>query len=129
MIKQAAAAIAILLSGCATLPDSDVAAEGSFVAIGEAVHHGDAVLTPLQVGEDSRCPTGVQCVWQGRLTLLVEVERRGEDRQAWVTLGQGTLVGEHPMGDNYAFTLEEVRPTKTAEADIAPAEYRFRFGT
>lgn len=128
-MKQTAAAFAILLAGCTTLPDTDVAAEGSFVAIGEAVRNGDAVLTPLRVGEDSRCPSGVQCVWQGRITLLVEIERSGEDRQAWVTLGQGTLVGEHPMGDNYAFTLEEVRPTKTAEADIAPAEYRFRFGT
>lgn len=123
-----AAALATL-TACNTVPATNAAPDGSLVALGEAVRNGEAVLTAIEIGEDSRCPVGAQCIWPGRVTLLVEVERNHTRQLAWVTLGEGTLVSTETPGAYYAFTLDEVRPAKTADAIIAPADYRFRFGT
>ena len=111
----------------ASVPPASVAPEGSLVALGETVASGKATLTALRVIEDSRCPANVQCVWQGRVVVEVAASLRGKTTVTSVVLGEGTLVGAPPVYD-YAFTLDEVTPAKTAEAAIAPADYRFRFG-
>ena len=119
---------ALALSACTTVQASDAAPDGSLVAIGEPVRNGDAVVTPMEVGEDSRCPRGVQCVWAGRVTVLVRIERGSRSETEWVLSANGTLVGKDPFA-LYAITLDEVVPEKPANTEIASADYRFRFGT
>ena len=61
--------------------------------LGQEVRIGDIAIRPLQVLEDSRCPTDVDCVWAGRIRVKVAVSGVGEpvmelDQQG-VTLRNG----------------------------------------
>jgi hypothetical protein len=47
--------------------------------VGDTVPIGSEglALTFLAVSEDSRCPTDVVCIWAGRATILVHIQRNG----------------------------------------------------
>ncbi|MAZ73074.1 MAG: hypothetical protein CMC70_07980 [Flavobacteriaceae bacterium] len=47
------------------------------LSLGETARVGDLVIQFKEVLEDSRCPTGMQCVWQGRAKILVETSEDG----------------------------------------------------
>lgn len=47
------------------------------LALGEVAQLGDLFLEFKAVLEDSRCPTGTECFWQGRAKLLVETSEDG----------------------------------------------------
>lgn len=78
------------------------------------------------VTEDSRCPTGVQCVWAGQ----VGTEVRMESGSAIVTV---TLVaGSQPAsvtlnGKAYSASLTAVEPYPKHPDRIAPSDYRATF--
>ena len=47
-------------------------------------------LTFLEVSEDSRCPSDVVCVWAGRATLSINLQRDGRSLGDFsLTLGEG----------------------------------------
>ena len=47
------------------------------LALGEETNLGGMVIAFSEVLEDSRCPTGTQCFWEGRARLLVEMSGDG----------------------------------------------------
>lgn len=60
--------------------------------------------------EDSRCPTGVQCVWAGQLVATIEVSR-GEEAPVEVELVH--RIGSEPKVTNiyrYELRLKDVSP-------------------
>lgn len=120
-MKPATITLAALLTGCATVPAPTVATEGTFVAIARPVQNGEAVVTPLEVIEDSRCPLGMQCVWEGQLVVRTQIDGPGWRDVRDLTLGRGERIG------GLGVRLAEARPAKTADAALAPADYRFRF--
>ncbi|MBA3732777.1 hypothetical protein H0W91_00140 [Patescibacteria group bacterium] len=76
-------------------------------------------ITPLTVVEDSRCATGVQCVWAGRVRLTVRLQSGSNLKD--MTLINGTPV----IFDGKNITLQSVIPEKTQST--TPLDYRFIF--
>jgi hypothetical protein len=120
MMKAPAALLlaALPLAGCATLLGSGQASVHR-LALGETGDFGPVNLTPIYVDEDSRCPTGVQCIWAGRVRVKVLVEPAGADHAVIATLGQ-------PLGvDGGTLLIEQVTPQRTSTAQIPPSHYAF----
>ncbi len=93
----------------------------SVARLGERVQVDGPAVTPLEVVEDSRCPTGVQCVWAGRLRLLVKVHLGAGDQTRELVLGEPVQVADGTL------ELVEAWPQPAAGEAIAPADYRFTF--
>ena len=127
MLKSFAAAAlmaGLTLSACATVPPvAAPAAAGTPVPLNQPVYVGDVVVTPLAVKEDSRCPANAQCVWAGRVVVTTQID--GPD-DAWRDTRDLELEKSQAPGGK-TVRLAEVSPAKTAGAEIAPADYRFRF--
>jgi len=120
MIRASAAlALAALpLAGCATLFGSGQASVQT-LALGQTGDFGPVNLTPISVDEDSRCPSGVECIWAGTVRAKVLVEPAGADHAVFATLGQ-------PLGvDGGTLLLEQVTPQRGSTAQIPPNHYSF----
>ena len=124
-VPLAALALAISsLGACVAIPDAPIVegtpvAEGTAVAIGQPVRVGDVVATPMKVGEYSRCPMNVRCVWAGRLIVQTRIDGAGWRDTANITLGEA--YGTHDR----VIALVSGLPEKTTDRETQPAEYRF----
>jgi cytochrome c biogenesis factor len=82
-------------------------------------------LRLVRVAEDSRCPTGVACVWAGNAEVLVEVGTK--NRRVSKTLRLNTNASpERPAEDKYrGYTVRLVRldPHPRAGRKIRQGEY------
>jgi hypothetical protein len=86
---------------------------------------GSTKLTFLEVSEDSRCPTNVQCVWAGQVKVLIEVTLGTEIQQytlVTVPAFEGDL-SSIEFGD-YTVTLTQVDPYPVHRQVTDPADYR-----
>lgn len=125
----AALLLAAPLSGCTTYPGDAPIVEngpprptGTFVAIGQPVHVGsDVVVTPRAVYEDSRCPTGVQCVWSGRVAVTTRIDGPGWRETVNLVSGEQQTVRGHDI------LLIEVLPNQRPQSAIPVGDYRFKF--
>lgn len=64
----------------ATGPDDGAAAAGEIeLGVGESGTAGGLELTLVSVSQDSRCPTGVACVWEGDAVATVRARAEGAD--------------------------------------------------
>lgn len=91
--KLAPALLLTSLAACAVIPDTPspeslALAQGSPVALGQAVTVGSVVATPIGVVEDSRCPINARCVWAGRLVVKTRIDGAGWRDTADLTLGE-----------------------------------------
>lgn len=109
----------LALAACATTaqPTDGIAR----ARLSERVYVDGPAVTPLEVLEDSRCPTGVQCVWAGQLRLKVRVHLGARDELHELTLGKPVHVADGNL------ELVEVLPGPIASEPIKPASYRFGF--
>ena len=107
------------LAACATIPGS----AGPTAGIGQVATVGEAKVRPIQVIEDSRCPSDVVCIWAGRLVLLAEVNYHGgsEEYRGNLTLGEPLRLGAETI------TLMKAEPHPHAGKPIDPRGYRFTF--
>jgi hypothetical protein len=83
--------LALAVAGCAaTPPPSRGPLRDGTVSVGLGGHARFVGLdvAPLRVEEDSRCPTGVQCIQAGTVRLLVRIADRRGRRDATLTLGK-----------------------------------------
>lgn len=119
-LLSAPLALASLLAGCVsfqTVHDGITRAR-----LDETVAVGGVLVTPSQLLEDSRCPTGVQCITAGRVRIAVRIGG-AESATAPVELIQGqpaAIAG----GD---LALVEVYPERRKDWTLYPDEYRFGF--
>ncbi len=58
--------------------------------VGEPVKMGDISIKLLEVLEDSRCPSDVDCIWQGQVKLAVEVIAGKTKKVQEITFAAGT---------------------------------------
>ena len=120
---------ALALTGCAgaTKPanpgpsNAVVAGELGAVGLGQPVRVGTAIVTPLELLEDSRCPAGVECVWAG--TVRVRAAVQDSDRREVVALA----LGEPHRLRYMAVFLAEVKPPPATSPEIPKCDYRFVF--
>ena len=114
------------LAACAIIPDTpisngDAAPQGTAVALRQPVWTGDAILTPLQVVEDSRCPANARCVWPGKLTVSTRIAATHWTQTAPLTLGEPyEILGR-------TFVLTSGTPERTAERQTPETEYRLTY--
>ncbi|HKG12034.1 MAG TPA: hypothetical protein VKB12_01800 [Pyrinomonadaceae bacterium] len=82
-------------------------------------------LRLVRVAADSRCPTGVDCVWAGNAEVLIEVGTK--NRRVSKTLRLNTNASpERPAEDKYrgyTVRLVELKPYPRASRKIRPGEY------
>ena len=58
------------------------------VAKGETVNVKGVSIKFLEVVEDSRCPTGVTCIWAGRAIVKVQVTSNGNKEERTLIFGE-----------------------------------------
>src|SRR4030042_2912932 len=78
----------ILLTGCAKNNEIDAALGGTVtLAPGQTVSITDASLKIkfLEIVNDSRCATGVECFWEGEVTALVEITQQNSTNRLVLT--------------------------------------------
>ena len=89
--------------------------------LGQAQQMREFTVTPIEVLDDSRCPEGVQCVWEGEVRMRVAIASTNgvvEDEistRSPVPVNRGML------------QLAEVTPAPSADSAFDPGDYRFRF--
>jgi len=95
------------------------------VRIGESATINGLVITFVAVSEDSRCPRGAECIWAGRVKVMVQVQKDGE------LLGEFELTdGEMTGGDvgevqvtGFVVRLLGVTPYPKVGEEIGAGEY------
>jgi len=78
-----------------------------------------------RVTEDSRCPTGVVCIWAGQVSCLVQVVDASGTQTIALTAGGLTGDPGKTSYKNYALAFR-VEPYPEAGKQIAAQEYRLR---
>jgi len=77
----------------------------------------------VEVTEDSRCPKGVTCVWEGRVSCLVEITYRESLHSVVLTEPGLTKFPSEQSFQEYKFGYH-IEPYPEASVDIAKEEYR-----
>ena len=118
---------ALIASGCAPAADAGASLpplhDGTAtVKLGGKARFGNMSLTPLRIEEDSRCPTGVQCIQAGTVRLLVRIDARTSERETVLTLGKPIAL----EGGRW-LALAAVCPYPRRPGRIARDLYRFTF--
>ncbi len=76
-----------------------------------------------EVVEDSRCPTGATCVWEGRVSLTVEITENGSPYR--MVLIQPGLTDQYTRETYQGYQLTfKVEPYPEVDQEIAPSDYR-----
>jgi hypothetical protein len=80
-------------------------------------------ITFEEISEDSRCPTGVQCVWAGdaAATFTLQIPPAAAEQRTLHTNGRYERQTNY---DNFAIKLEDLKPYPKDGASIAPADYQ-----
>lgn len=128
LLPLAPALLLASLAACAVIPDaprpeSAATAQGTPVALGQAVQVGSVVATPMEVVEDSRCPINARCVWAGRLVVKTRIDGAGWRDTADLTLGEPWST--HDVG--IALTSGEPGRMAGEGAETPKEAYRFTF--
>jgi hypothetical protein len=77
----------------------------------------------VKVTEDSRCASGVVCIWAGQVSALVNVNNNGKDLgDIKLTLGPNKGGAVKDIG-GYYLKLLEVKPYPISTKKIEPSEY------
>jgi hypothetical protein len=93
----------------------------------------DLVIKFVNVTEDSRCPSDVTCIWEGQVSVLVDLTGASDGK----SFGNFTLTirGAGGAGDNssartvdgYLLRLVDVQPYPVSTQKISPSEYSAKF--
>lgn len=68
---------------------------------------------------DSRCPTGVYCIWQGEALISIVIDKPTKD-----TITLSTHNKSEVSWNNFKFELVEVAPYPDIESEIQEEDYR-----
>ncbi|MCK4661629.1 MAG: hypothetical protein KAT68_02085 [Bacteroidales bacterium] len=70
------------------------------------------------VNEESRCPSGSQCIWQGQATVTIEIKNQEEIEYISLTLRAGNDIINIGEYENYSIKLIKVAPYPEAGIEI-----------
>ena len=116
----------ILLAGCSKNSEINAALGGTAtLAPGQTVSITDASLKVkfLEVVNDSRCATGVECFWEGEVSALVEITQQGSTDSLVLTKRASGIGTE---GFNEFEISFEVTPYPQADKQISKKDYRLK---
>lgn len=100
--------------------EGPLAAQGTPVALRQAVALAHVALTPMRVVEDSRCPIDARCVWPGRIVVETRVDGPGWRETLQFQPGEPQVVRD------LSIALVSVEPARPS-AESAPESSRYRF--
>ncbi|MFC1972275.1 hypothetical protein ACFLVE_02575 [Chloroflexota bacterium] len=124
----ASLAIVLLQGSCISSVDKDKTRLGeefslpisqSVVITGE-----DLDIKFVEVSEDSRCPKDVTCVWEGRVTAVVEISKGGSSQQLNLSQPGLTDAPAREQYEQYEVTYKIEPYPEKAEVQITAEEYR-----
>lgn len=93
-----------------------------FTTINKKVVIAGMSVTPLEVVEDSRCPSGVNCIWKGTVRVKVKLESPGNTtRTSELSFGNSVVFGDKKI------TLITVNPPAISNLIINKGDYVFEF--
>lgn len=78
----------------------------------------------LEVTEDSRCPTGVNCIWAGNAKVKVKIIGARSSKEFEFNTNMG------PKGDTFegwAITIDELTLAPHADKPVDPKSYKAKF--
>ena len=78
----------------------------------------------VEVSEDSRCPKDVTCVWEGRVTAVVEISIGGSSQQLNLSQPGQTDAPAREKYGGYELTYKVEPYPEKAEVEITSDEYR-----
>ena len=123
-------AIALLAVGGCEMTDNSslesvsgysVAQEGTYVALGQPVRLHTMTITPLEILEDTRCPSDVQCAYEGDVRLRVELTSAARTEIDVIEFN------EHTSYLGFGYILADVTPWPRTTSMMRDEDYRFRF--
>lgn len=89
-----------------------------------SVNGTNVQLTFDRVSEDSRCPTDVNCIWEGDAVVVLRVKVEAEETTREVhTQGAEPRSRTAPVGD-YVVTLVRLEPAPRSTGRIEASAYR-----
>lgn len=103
------------------LVTGDSTAEGDTASLNQMILDNGVYITPLAVVSDSRCPTDVQCIQAGAVSLSVKLSDGTHSETVTAVEGSPIAFG------NKHVTLMSVTPAKKSTTTIKPSDYRFTF--
>lgn len=128
-VFMAGATMAVATGGCSDAAPTEPAAGADFkLKVGQsatlaAEAGGSFTVTFAEVVGDSRCPTGVQCVWAGEVKIAVDFAQGGQGpTRAELTLGQDPAKARAAL-DGHTLVLLAVAPHPKAGVKIPPTQY------
>jgi hypothetical protein len=124
-LAPALLALAFLGSKCDS-PASPAEGKPAPLAPGQSTRVGDLTLTFVSVTSDSRCPTDVNCVWEGDAAVSVSLETPRETR-ASRELHTADPGARETTFAGYRVRLEALTPIPRSDQSIPPADYRASF--
>ena len=117
----------IAIATCAPSVDNKTVSLGdSFsLAVGQSasIDGEDLAIEFIDIIADSRCPLGVECIWQGEVACLVEITHSGTGQQRVLTYPGLTQELSKAQFGSYQFTFS-VEPYPEAGKEIKKSEYR-----
>ena len=130
----------LFLSGCTRSAGEDIAYQASLgkdfqLKPGEVAQIASEkmFIRFLNVTEDSRCPKDALCVWAGQVSVLANLNVRGQDLGNFkLTLRPGeAALSEKTFGSPYGYTVRlisvELPYEKKAGQSIDPVDYIAKF--
>jgi len=82
----------------------------------------------LNVTEDSRCPSGVTCIWQGKSTMIVNVIKNNQNLgNSNLTSGLGSNNATVTIPGGYLLQVIQVEPYPTSQMSIPISNYTVTF--
>ena len=122
--------LALLLAACASAPaartQEPAPAEGTVVlAIGAPKRAAgtDLTVTFEAVVEDSRCPTGVQCIWAGDAAVRIRLAAP-DLAPATATLHTNLDTAKETTYGAWKISIQAVTPAPTATGGVRTEDYR-----
>ncbi len=89
------------------------------VRLNERLVYPDGSIKILSVDEDSRCATGVQCIWAGTVKTSLEYSENGIIKKGTLELNKSITRGSEKI------TLVSVSPSPTVGKKISDSDYVF----
>jgi hypothetical protein len=95
------------------------------LGVGEAARQPAEDLTVrfVAVAGDSRCPTGVQCFWEGDAEVELKVTRGEEESSVSLHTHGGKDYPRQAQALGCILSLEDLEPHPKAGVQIAPEDY------
>lgn len=107
------------LAGCTTPAPAPENLATQSVGLSQTARFADLRVTPLRIVEDSRCPTGVQCIQAGTVRIEARIESSSGVRAEILKLGIPVEVREARL------QLIRVCPYPAHGSRIGQGDYRF----